>query len=74
MVGFAFTDLLNLRPLPRLRNIGGIRLYRPDDTPPGWPALGGSPTRGKEKGQHPSPATVMRMLREHGARTTAAAT
>lgn len=45
VVGFAFTELLNFRLLPRLKNIGSIRLYRPDDTPPGWPALGGSLTR-----------------------------
>ncbi len=44
VVGFAFTELLNFRLLPRLKNIGSIRLYRPDDTPPGWPALGGSLT------------------------------
>ncbi|WP_405648052.1 hypothetical protein [Streptomyces uncialis] len=42
MVGFAFTELLHFRPLPRLKNIGSIRLYRPDDSPPGWPALGAS--------------------------------
>ncbi|MGW3661349.1 Tn3 family transposase [Streptomyces sp. NPDC005151] len=45
VVGFAFTELLNFRLLPRLKNIGSIRRYRPDDTPPGWPALGGSLTR-----------------------------
>ncbi|WP_326594250.1 Tn3 family transposase [Streptomyces sp. NBC_01294] len=45
VVGFAFTELLNFRLLPRLKNIGSIRLYRPDDAPPGWPALGGSLTR-----------------------------
>ncbi|WP_225835063.1 Tn3 family transposase [Streptomyces sp. NK08204] len=45
VVGFAFTELLNFRLLPRLKNIGSIRLYRPDDDPPGWPALGGSLTR-----------------------------
>lgn len=45
VVGFAFTELLNFRLLPRLKNIGSIRLYRPDDTPPGWPALGGSLSR-----------------------------
>ena len=28
---------------------------------------------GKKKGQHPSPATVMRMLREHDEKTAAAA-
>ncbi|MER5933894.1 Tn3 family transposase [Streptomyces sp. NPDC002054] len=44
-VGFAFTELLNFPLLPRLKNIGSIRLYRPDDTPPGWPALGASLTR-----------------------------
>jgi TnpA family transposase len=45
VVGFAFTELLNFRLLPRLKNIGSIRLYRPDDASPGWPALGGSLTR-----------------------------
>ncbi|MET7931065.1 Tn3 family transposase [Streptomyces sp. NPDC005349] len=45
VVGFAFTELLNFRLLPRLKNIGSIRLYRPDDTPPGCPALGASLTR-----------------------------
>jgi TnpA family transposase len=44
-VRFAFTKLLNFRLLPRLKNIGSICLYRPDDTPPGWPALGTSLTR-----------------------------
>jgi hypothetical protein len=29
-------------------------------------------TTGAKKGQHPSPATVMRMLREHDERTAAA--
>jgi hypothetical protein len=28
---------------------------------------------GKKKGQHPSPATVMRLLREHDEKTAAAA-
>jgi TnpA family transposase len=32
IVGFAFTELLSFRLLPRLKNIGSIRLYRPDDT------------------------------------------
>ncbi|MGW9212363.1 Tn3 family transposase [Embleya sp. NPDC055664] len=45
VVGFAFTELLNFRLLPRLKNIGSIRLYRPDDTPADWPALGASLTR-----------------------------
>ncbi|WSM52212.1 transposase [Streptomyces sp. NBC_01707] len=34
VVGFAFTELLNFRPLPRLKNIGSIRLYRPDPADP----------------------------------------
>ncbi|MEU9439787.1 Tn3 family transposase [Streptomyces sp. NPDC048304] len=33
VVGFAFTELLNFRPLPRLKNIGSIRLYRPGRRP-----------------------------------------
>ncbi len=45
VVGFAFTELLNFRLLPRLKNIGSICLYRPDDSSPGWPALGASLTR-----------------------------
>lgn len=32
IVGFAFTELLGFKLLPRLKNIGTIRLYRPDDT------------------------------------------
>lgn len=31
IVGFAFTELLGFKLLPRLKNIGSIRLYRPDD-------------------------------------------
>jgi hypothetical protein len=31
VIGFAFTELLGFRLLPRLKNIGSIRLYRPDD-------------------------------------------
>ena len=31
VVGFAFTELLGFKLAPRLKNIGGIRLYRPDD-------------------------------------------
>ncbi|MEU6996087.1 Tn3 family transposase [Streptomyces sp. NPDC046465] len=45
VVGFAFTELLNFRLLPRLKSIGSIRLYRPDDTQLGWPALGAPLTR-----------------------------
>jgi len=32
VVGFAFTELLGFRLLPRLKNLGSIRLYRPDDS------------------------------------------
>ncbi|MQY27317.1 hypothetical protein NRB56_29000 [Nocardia sp. RB56] len=32
IVGFAFTELLGFKLLPRLKNIGSIRLYRPDGT------------------------------------------
>ncbi|WP_433237310.1 Tn3 family transposase [Streptosporangium sp. CA-135522] len=45
VAGFVFTELLNFRLLPRLQNIGSIRLCRPDDAPPGRPALDGSLTR-----------------------------
>ena len=31
VVGFAFTELLGFRLLPRLKKIGAIRLYRPDE-------------------------------------------
>ena len=33
-VAFAFTELLGFQLLPRLKNIGTIRLYRPDDLTP----------------------------------------
>ncbi len=33
VVGFAFADLLGFKLLPRLKNIGSARLYRPDDQP-----------------------------------------
>jgi len=45
VVGFAFTELLGFRLLPRLKNIGAIRLYRPGDAPGAWPALGDVLTR-----------------------------
>lgn len=32
VVGFAFTELLGFKLLPRLKHIGSIRLYRPDDS------------------------------------------
>jgi TnpA family transposase len=44
VVGFAFTELLGFRLLPRLKNIGSIRLYRPDDTD-GFAQLGPVLTR-----------------------------
>src|SRR6266516_6616578 len=39
VVGFAFAHLLGFDLLPRLKNIGAIRLYRPDDQP-GYAQLG----------------------------------
>jgi TnpA family transposase len=33
VVGFAFADLLGFKLLPRLKNIGAARLYRPDERP-----------------------------------------
>src|SRR6266487_6762706 len=39
VVGFAFTELLGFRLLPRLKNIGSIRLYSPGDGPGAWPGL-----------------------------------
>ncbi len=39
VVGFAFTELLRFRLLPRLKTIGSIRLYSPDAGPSAWPRL-----------------------------------
>jgi TnpA family transposase len=39
VVGFAFTELLGFKLLPRLKNIGSVRLYSPDDGPDAWPKL-----------------------------------
>lgn len=39
VVGFAFTELLGFRLLPRLKNIGSIKLYSPDDGPATWKNL-----------------------------------
>jgi len=39
LVGFAFTELLGFKLLPRLKNIGAIQLYAPDAAQtggPGW--------------------------------------
>ena len=44
VVGFAFAHLLGFDLLPRLKNIGAIRLYRPDDQA-GYPQLGPVLTR-----------------------------
>ncbi|WP_308418064.1 Tn3 family transposase [Microtetraspora fusca] len=38
-VGFAFTELLGFRLLPRLKTIGSIRLYAPEAGPDRWPRL-----------------------------------
>jgi TnpA family transposase len=45
VVGFAFTELLGFRLLPRLKNIGAIRLYRPDDNQATYAQLGSVLTR-----------------------------
>jgi TnpA family transposase len=45
VVGFAFTELLGFRLLPRLKNIGSIRLYRPDDSGTAYAQLGAVLTR-----------------------------
>ncbi|MEV7436932.1 Tn3 family transposase [Streptomyces griseoviridis] len=66
VVGFAFTELLNFRLLPRLKNIGSIRLYRPDDDPPGWPALGGSLTRAIKWDLIAQPEQVLRRFTRGG--------
>ncbi|CAM3805814.1 Tn3 family transposase [Nocardiopsis gilva] len=39
IVGFAFTELLGFKLLPRLRNIGAVRLYSPGTGPATWPRL-----------------------------------
>jgi TnpA family transposase len=39
VVGFAFTELLGFRLLPRMKNIGAIKLYSPDDQPNTWGKL-----------------------------------
>jgi TnpA family transposase len=39
VVGFAFTELLGFRLLPRLKNIGAIKLYSPDEPPSTWRQL-----------------------------------
>jgi TnpA family transposase len=39
VVGFAFIELLGFKLLPRLKNIGSIRLYSPGDSPGAWPGL-----------------------------------
>lgn len=45
-IGFAFAHLLGFELLPRLKNIGSQRLYRPDDTAPGrWERLAPALTR-----------------------------
>jgi TnpA family transposase len=38
-VGFAFTELLGFKLLPRLKNIGAIQLYAPDADQSSWPKL-----------------------------------
>jgi len=45
VAGFAFTGLLGFGLLPRLKNIGAIRLYRPGDTQAAYPQPGSVLTR-----------------------------
>jgi TnpA family transposase len=40
LVGFAFTELLGFKLLPRLKNIGAIQLYAPGPDLAAWPRLG----------------------------------
>jgi TnpA family transposase len=40
LVGFAFTELLGFKLLPRLKNIGAIQLYAPGPDLGAWPKLG----------------------------------
>jgi TnpA family transposase len=39
LVGFAFTELLGFKLLPRLKNIGAIQLYAPSVNQAPWPKL-----------------------------------
>jgi TnpA family transposase len=39
LVGFAFTELLGFKLLPRLKNIGAIQLYGPGPAQAAWPRL-----------------------------------
>jgi TnpA family transposase len=39
LVGFAFTELLGFKLLPRLKNIGAIQLYAPGASQAAWPRL-----------------------------------
>jgi TnpA family transposase len=39
LVGFAFTELLGFKLLPRLKNIGAIQLYAPAANQAAWPRL-----------------------------------
>jgi TnpA family transposase len=43
-IGFAFTHLLGFRLLPRLKQIGGVQLYRPDEDAR-YPGIDEAPTR-----------------------------
>ena len=50
IVGFAFAHLLGFQLLPRLKNIGSARLYRPAGRGRGWPQLAGSCRPGRSTG------------------------
>jgi len=59
LVGFAFTELLGFKLLPRLKNIGAIQLYAPTRTRPGGPGWRRSSRSGPSTGTS-SPATTTR--------------
>jgi TnpA family transposase len=44
VIGFAFCHLLGFRLLPRLKQIGGVQLYRPDEEAR-YPGIDGAQTR-----------------------------
>ncbi|GAA1580575.1 hypothetical protein GCM10009678_74080 [Actinomadura kijaniata] len=49
-VGFAFTELLGFKLLPRLKNLGGIQLYAPPPTrlaDRSWPTSSSSGSRAR---------------------------
>ncbi|MFG1965713.1 Tn3 family transposase [Nonomuraea sp. NPDC049028] len=58
-VGFAFTELLGCKLLPRMKNIGAIELYRPEAAPAAWPKMDKIPKK-RPIDWDPSPAMMTR--------------